>query len=452
MEPTIILRKFQRRLSLRHTFASVESVVAIGSFSWLLAGVNYEEAPIHYRTTPPSNTMTRLQAQIDKGEFQLEFDNRLGYLPSLLKALDVSPTSQVMPFAKISRQNPKISPETPRAIYFNDDVHIGYVQDGLIEIAVTDPKLGMVFYTLDQSPSGRPVFENESSSCLTCHGTARTRNVPGLQVRSVVPDLKGEPVVAAGSFRSDHSSPLEKRWGGWYVTGKHGTEKHLGNLKLPDSRKPKSLDNPLGQNVTDLSSYFDTKKYLTPHSDIVALMVLEHQADALNYITTANFETRHALFIQEQQLQESEANAERIHIATQAKIAKAGAPLLKYLLFEDERMLQYSLTGTSGFTEEFPKQGPFDSNGRSLRQFDLKNRIFKYPLSYTIYSKAFDALPDEMKQYIYRELSLRLDPITGDSTTPRLDAETRQAILEILRATKSEFEKFFLQKQIRSGE
>ena len=245
---------------------------------------------------------------------------------------------------------------------------------------------------------------------------------------------------------------MEKRWGGWYVTGKHGTEKHLGNLKLPDSRKPKSLDNPLGQNVTDLSSYFDTKKYLTPHSDIVALMVLEHQADALNYITTANFETRHALFIQEQQLQESEANAERIHIATQAKIAKAGAPLLKYLLFEDERMLQYSLTGTSGFTEEFPKQGPFDSNGRSLRQFDLKNRIFKYPLSYTIYSKAFDALPDEMKQYIYRELSLRLDPITGDSTTPRLDAETRQAILEILRATKSEFEKFFLQKQIRSGE
>jgi hypothetical protein len=105
-------------------------------------------------------------------------------------------------------------------------------------------------------------------------------------------------VVAAGSFRSDHSSPLEKRWGGWYVTGKHGTEKHLGNLKLLDSRKPKSLDNPLGQNVTDLASYFDTKKYLTPHSDIVALMVLEHQADALNYITTANFETRHALFIQ----------------------------------------------------------------------------------------------------------------------------------------------------------
>ena len=426
--------------------------VALGSFSWVLAGINYEEAPIHYRTTPPSNAITRLQDQIDKGQFRLEFDDQLGYLPSLLKALEVSPTTQVMPFAKISRQNPKISPETPRAIYFNDDVHVGFVQDGLIEIAVTDPKLGMVFYTLDQSPSGRPIFENESSSCLTCHGTARTRNVPGLQVRSVVPDLKGEPVVAAGSFRSDHSSPLEKRWGGWYVTGNHGTERHLGNLKLLDSKKPKSIDNSDGQNVMDLSSYFDTKKYLTPHSDIVALMVLEHQADALNFITIANFETRHALYVQEQQLQESGANAERIHMATQAKIAKAGETLLNYLLFDNERMLQHPLTGTSGFTDEFAKQGPFDIKGRSLRQFDLTKRIFKYPLSYTIYSKAFDALPDEMKQYVYHQLSLRLDSKKGDSTTTRFDAETRQAILEILRATKPEFEQLVLSKKIRSGE
>lgn len=409
--------------------------------AWLLAGVNYEEAPINYKSTPPANAITRLQQRINSGDLQLRFDDTLGYLPDLLKELKVSPTSQVMPFAKVSRQNPKISPETPRAIYFNDEVHIGYVQDGLIEVAVTDPQLGMVFYVLDQQQTDKPTFENQSSSCLTCHGTARTRNVPGLQVRSVVPDSKGEPVVAAGAFRSDHSSPIDKRWGGWYVSGKHGSEKHLGNLKLLDSKKPKSIDNSEGQNVSDLSKFFDTSKYLTPHSDIVALMVLEHQADAINYITIANFESRHALHVQQQQIKQDGADRTKIEAEANLKIAKAGDTLLKYLLFSNELVLKQPLEGTSGFTQQFSKLGPFDDQGRSLREFDLQKRIFKHPLSYTIYSDAFNSLPAEMKQYVFKRLH---DCLTGESQASSLcthDQDTRRTLLEILTATKPDFVK-----------
>lgn len=426
----------------RITTSYVAGLLLLCSIPWLLAGVNYEEAPINYRTTPPSNAITRLQQQIDQGAVSLEYDSHLGYLPSLLNALNVSTTTQVMPFAKVSRQNPKISPETPRAIYFNDEVHIGYVQDGLIEVAVTDPKLGMVFYTLDQEKSEKPAFENQSASCLTCHGTARTRNVPGLQVRSVIPDLKGEPVIAAGSFRSDHTSPIDKRWGGWYVTGSHGSEKHLGNLKLSDSKKPKSIDNTAGQNVSDLSPFFDTTKYLTAHSDIVALLVLEHQADAINYLTIASFETRHALYVQEQQLKSADANADQINATTQAKIVKAGDTLVKYLLFSNEIQLKEPVKGTSGFTEQFTNLGPFDSKGRSLREFDLRSRIFKYPLSYTIYSGAFDSLPDAMKKYVYSKLNEVLTAADADPAFTKLDISARATLLEILRETKPEFVKY----------
>ena len=45
-----------------------------------------------------------------------------------------------------------VSGRTPRALYFNDDVFVGYCQDGeVLEISVADPQLGAVFYTLGQA-------------------------------------------------------------------------------------------------------------------------------------------------------------------------------------------------------------------------------------------------------------------------------------------------------------
>lgn len=414
-------------------------LVAIAFLNQAIAGVNYEEAPIHYRKTKPNNAISKLQSRLESGEIKLQYDPKFGYLPSLLEHLQVMPSSQVMPFAKISRQNPKIGPQTPRAIYFNDEIHIGYVQDGLIEIAVTDPLLGMVFYTLEQNEVEQPVFRNDSASCLTCHGTSKTKNVPGLQVRSVVPDVKGEPVLAAGSFRSDHSSPIEKRWGGWYVTGKHGTQKHLGNLVLPDQSKPKSLDNPEGQNITSLDKFFDTSKYLQTTSDIVALMVLEHQADTVNFITTANFEARYAQYLLELESQKPNADRAKLEVDQQNRIKKAGDKLLTYLLFQNETLLSEPLQGVSSFTKDFENAGKKDRLGRSLRDFDLQTRIFKYRCSYLIYSNAFQSLPDDVRQYVLRQLAAILRGEVTDKAYEHLSETDRKAIGEILLETHPEF-------------
>jgi len=299
----------------------------------------------------------------------------------------------------------------------------------------------MAFYTLEQSATDKPRFKHNANNCLTCHGAARTRNVPGLQIRSVYPDQKGQPVIAAGSSRTDHTSPFDKRWGGWYVTGRHGAQQHLGNFMLADDKKPKSIENAAGQNVTDLSSRFETSKYLTPHSDIVALLVLEHQTDAYNFLTLANYEARHALHVQAQRLKEPNAAADEIRRTTQSRIEKAGDALVRYLLFSGEAKLTGTVEGTSDFAKEFAARGPRDGQGRSLRDFDLTTRIFKYPCSYLIYSDAFNALSDEMKGYVFRRLSTVL---TSDETPPEfahLTQQNRQAILGILRDTKPDFPK-----------
>jgi hypothetical protein len=412
--------------------------VALNSMLSCRAGVNYEEDPINYSKTEPSNPVTELQRRIDAARASLAFEGEQGYLKSLLKSLEIPITSQVMTFAKTSLQAHHISPSTPRALYFNDDIHVGYVQEGMIEIAVSDPRLGMAFYTLEQVNSERPRFQH-TLNCLTCHGAARTRNVPGLQIRSVFPDPKGQPVIAASSLRTDHSSPFEKRWGGWYVTGRHGTQQHLGNFLLSDGRKPKAIDNSAGQNVTDLSSRLETSRYLSPHSDLVALLVLEHQTDAHNLLTLASFETRHALHLRGLQRQDPNSAAEDVEKSAQDRIAKSGEALVRYLLFSGEARLTGPVEGTSDFARDFASRGPFDGQGRSLRQFDLTRRIFKYPCSYLIYSNAFDSLPIETRQYVFRRFR---QVLSAEDATPEFDHLSRldrQAILEILQATKPEF-------------
>ena len=109
---------------------------------------------------------------------------------------------------------------------------------------------------------------------------------------------------------------------------------------------------------------------------------------------------------------------------------------MRYLLFANEAPLEEPVAGTSGFAEEFAARGPRDPQGRSLRDFDLRNRIFKYPCSYLIYSEAFDAIPEPAKDYIYRRL---FDILTGREQGPEFARSVRRgprAILEILVATK----------------
>jgi hypothetical protein len=403
------------------------------------AADDFELAPIEYSKSSPNNSVSKLVSQLADKSRSLKYDPQLGYLSALLDALDIPAESQMLVFSKTSMQRDRISPRTPRAIYFNDEVYIGYCHTGtVLEVAATDPQLGTVFYTLEQDADEQPDLTRQTHSCLQCHSSTQVDGIPGLLARSVFTGPSGLPILSEGSHQVDHTSPLKERWGGWYVTGTHGEQAHLGNLIVRDREAPRPFDNKQGLNLTDLSDRIRTANYLAPHSDIVALMVFEHQLAVHNAITKANFETRRAM-LYEAELNKAlgEPGSNRLESTTR-RIANVGDKLLEALLFSNEAELTGQISGTSGFTEVFTRKGPRDAQGRSLRDFDLRKRMFKYPCSYLIYSAAFDGLPPAMKAYVAQRLRNILRGSDRDEAFWHLTADDRRAIYEILSQTKPE--------------
>jgi hypothetical protein len=365
--------------------------------------------------------VVRLDKQLASGKIKLEFrSDRLGYLPSLLKNLGVNPDSQVLVFSKTSFQAAKISPREPRALFFSDDVMVGSVQGGdVLEFAALDPRQGIVFYTLDARQSKQPRFDRRDA-CLQCHQGPSTLGVPGIMVGSVYPDALGMPNSRMGNPVTDHRTPFEDRWGGWYVSGTHGGMHHRGNAVARDRERPSLLETRGTQNLTSLAGKFDETGYLAPVSDIVALMTLEHQTRMTNLMIRAGWDAR---------IESRKVASEKIDSDVEA--------LVTYMLFADEARLYDTIQGVSSFTKTFPDRGPRDHQGRSLLDFDLEKRMFRYPLSYMVYSEAFDAMPEIVRGKVYQRL---YDILTGKDQNEkfaRLSSEDRRAVLEILRETKS---------------
>lgn len=396
-----------------------------------------EQEPIRYSKAPAENAVTRLQQRLTAGQTKFSFSDDSGYLESLLKALDIPTSSQVLVFSKTSLQRDRIAPRTPRALYFNDEVYVGFCLRGeVLEVSAADAGLGTAFYTLEQDPSTPPRFTRQTDNCLICHGSSLNRGFPGHLVRSLYTDRQGQPILSAGSHRTDHASPFKERWGGWYVSGTHGRQEHMGNRIATRQEAERHTLSPEGQNVTDLRERFAVENYLTPHSDLVALMVLEHQAEMHNRLTRAALETRMALHYQQGINKALGEPADYRSDSTVRRIQSAGDAVLQYLLFHDEAPLTDPVRGTSSFQAEFAARGPRDARGRSLRDFDLTTRMFRYPCSYLIYSNSFNQLPIDVKDHVLRRLFAVL---TGADTSPEfahLSAGDRQAILEILRETK----------------
>ena len=235
---------------------------------------------------PANDPVGRLDKQLESGKAKLDYaaTNGWGYLPSLLKQLGVNIDSQVLVFSRTSIQTSRISPRTPRAIYFNDDVAVGYVQNGeSLELTGLDPRQGIYLYTLDPAKSDKPRF-GRRDDCLRCHQGPITFGVPGLMVSSVHPADRS----ARGPWQLLHDGSA------------HPVERALGRLvRDRNARLPTSSWKQYGagrsassrraareatQNVTSLAQMFDTSKYLAPTSDIVALMTLEHQTRMTNLI------------------------------------------------------------------------------------------------------------------------------------------------------------------------
>jgi hypothetical protein len=399
---------------------------------------DFELEPIEYSKTPGSDRIARLIERIQRGETKLEWDARAGYLPAILEALEIPASSQVLVFSKTSFQRELIGPEKPRALYFNEDVYAGFCRYGeVLELAAQDPRQGTIFYTLDQREREPALPVRRNAECLQCHSSPLTKGVPGVLVRSVHPDARGLPVLRAGTHLTDHASPLAKRWGGWYVTGTHGSDLHMGNAVLPgDDADPGSLLGRENANVTDLAGRFDLEPYLTPHSDIVALMVLEHQTQLHNLLTSASYQARVALHQAEAMRSLTGEPAGKLGESTLRRFEYASTPLLEYMLFVDEARFAGPIRGTSPFAEEFARRGPRDRKGRSLHDLDLTWRLFKHPLSYLVYSEAFDGLPAPFKEHVHARL---LEILTGKEAGKDfagLAIEDRRAILEILADTK----------------
>ena len=398
--------------------------------------IPFTDEPINYRSNDLNDPVAKLEKHLEKGEVALQYEPKNGYLRSVLQLLDIPVSSQTLVFSKTSFQYKKITPETPRALFFNDDVYVGQVHDGkALEFVSFDPMQGAIFYLLDEQKSEHPVLQRAELDCTQCHIAASTHNVPGVFLRSVFTQPGGTLVAKTPQYITGQQSPLSERWGGWYVTGT--SEPHIGNVTVPDTDHANQLDKTTGRNVTDLSKFFDTSAYLSVHSDIVAHLVLAHQTQMHNLITQTNYQARIAAYNEaaKNKLAGLPENSP-LSDAARRKYEAPAEELVRYLLFANEAPLKAPVKGDSGFTEEFAARGIRDPQGRSLRDFDLQTRIFRYPCSYLIYSEAFDSLPRPAKDYVYRRL---LDVLTGADQSPdfaRLTAKDRKAVLEILLATK----------------
>ncbi|HEV1287137.1 MAG TPA: hypothetical protein VNU44_17590 [Bryobacteraceae bacterium] len=378
----------------------------LGDLTGVFTGA-LDHPAIEYSTRPVEDPVAGLNRKLDQGA-ALEYEPAHGYLRAVLDALGIPVESQITVFAKSSFQQHLINPANARAIYFNDQVAVGWVRGGpFLEVASQDPRQGTIFYALIQGKSVKPRLMRRDD-CLTCHESYDTLGVPGMLLRSVYPASNGYVIRELGSYNSDHRVPFAHRWGGWFVTGKTDALSHLGNAAFKAENEAETVEG-------------NFKGFLSPGSDIVALMVFDHQMHMTNLLTRVGWETRFALHEK---------------TMTPEKLAGMAKEIVDYMLFLDEARLSSPVKGTLGFEEKFSAQGPFDKKGRSLRQFDLERRMMRYPLSYMIYSAAFDGLPEEPKGAIYQRMWQVL--------SERIPSTDRRAIVEILRDTKKDLPAYFL--------
>ena len=393
-----------------------------------------DDPAIGYSSTPLNNAVVEVNTKLQDGTVQLTFDGRSGFLRSALEALKIPVDSQLLVFSRASLQGRRINEQNPRAVFFNDRVALGWVRGGdVLEVAAHDESAGVVFYTLEQradATTGPPQFKR-AFQCLGCHVTGNTLGVPGLLMFSTT---RRDPSQYSGvPHPIDHSDSLRQRFGGWFVTGSTGSTQHMGNDVAP-------LDGRASRELVSVEGLFDADGYRALSSDIVAHLVLTHQAGMINLLTRAGWEARavdpslHAPFTS---TPEQEASIAVV-------MSGVANDVVDYLLFIDEAKLTDRVRGGSGFAERFSSSGPRDRKGRSLYELDLNRRLMKYSCSYLIYSPAFDALPPLAKVPIYRRL---WEVLSGQEQDPRyrsaLSLADRQSIVEILRDTKKDLPPYF---------
>jgi len=383
---------------------------------------------IGYGKTAPQDRFSQTMQELAESGTTLPHDaDGRGYLDAVLQALDIDPSSQVLVWSKTSLKQRFIQPSNPRSLFFNDEVYVGFVPgSSTLEIGAMDPVLGPVFFDFAQNPEAPQPFKQETTRCLRCHDTYSMTGggVPRFMLQSVLAGTDGSIVSHEISEVTDTSTPFSLRFGGWYVTGTHGEMQSMANYIINSGSMISTPDFTQTGNKTTLDEYVNLDAYLRPTSDIVALLVLEHQVEVQNAITRLNYDSRMLL----------DKNPQ----AGAAELDPLVRPLLDSLFMAHEAPLTDKVEGTSGFREYFEQQGPRDAEGRSLRELDLESRTFRLPLSYLIYSDAIKALPDPVRTRLFAQVRAVLQQENAAVDYPHLNADQRSAIVAILQETMPE--------------
>ena len=385
---------------------------------------HFRAPPHEYLKRTPNDRFTRINDAVLTGDILLDHDSPKTYVASLLRALDISPSTQLLVFSTTSLQLSRISPENPRAIYFNEDTYLGWVPGGKIEVIGIDPDWGAITYILEvPKPNAPPALVQRSTRCMKCHAAQEIGGVPGLLISSVVPGPGGGSLEAFRKDKIGHAIPFHERFGGWHVTGKHGIKNHWGNLT--GTLSPAGLTkipNELGQR-------FRPDRYPVPTSDVLAHLLLEHQAGFVDRFATATYRARAVLADAVPQIGESEVPI---------FLEREASRLVRYLLFEGEtRFPAGGIEGDLKLKADFLKDRRQASNGTSLRDFDLSTRLFRHRCSYMIYSPSFTGLPPRLKERLFNQLADALSPESSNPIFSYLPVSEKQAIRLILRETLS---------------
>lgn len=407
--------------------------------------IGYEGAAHH-------NPAARLQESLIRGDVALDYGSQRGYLESLLQALEIDPSSQTLVFSPTSLQRELIGPTTPRALYFNDTTYVGFVQNStIVEVVTLDDQLGLVFYTFDNAPETTVYFKRQDQTCLVCHDTqgSLAGGVPMLIALSAVRSVDNAQLKNfSGIGNVEDSTPIEDRWGGWYVTGRHGLQPHLGNILLEDSEQLERLDDYRTWNVDTLAGegLLDTSRYVRDTSDIVALLVLEHQLTVLNQMIYVRLKAPATLKRRGVEDAVDAASWDALPEMAQQTLSRMLDKLVRQMVMADYATISSRISGNPDYERWFRAQGPKDPAGRSLREFDLSKTLFAYPLSYLVYSSAFDALPAYARDYVYERLAAYLSGRESFDWNSDYSRDAKRAALEILAATKPEFAPYVLQR------
>lgn len=379
----------------------------------------FRELSSAYAARVPQDDFSKARADLQAGKLPLNTLSEKAFLTSLLKVLNISPSSQMLVFSTTSLQLSRISPSNPRALYFNENVYLGWVPGGQIEVLGIDPEWGAMTYIFDvPRPNSPPPVIRRATRCMNCHAAPEVGNAPGLLVSSVVPGPGGGSLDSFREGITGHSIPLSERFGGWHLTGAPSLKKHWGNLTGEfQAGELKTIPNEPGQR-------FPLSRYPVESSDVLAHLLHEHQAGFVNRFISATYRTRAALAGKVPGLETGDVPA---------FLRREARELTRYLLFAEEAALPPGgLSGAPALKTHFLQGAKRDSSGASLREFDLKNRLFKYRCSYMIHSAAFSGLPAPLKTEVLRQLrrALNGDDQGGDySHLPEVERRVIRAIL-----------------------